>query len=218
MNLEEHEEKLKEINERFIAGKVSRQTVEREIAVLLGETNLAYRLQERLIQQINQQISPKAKERLSIRQYLMKRDELENQVIQSGFPYGFFENESTLEEIEGLNPDVIDKKTLPLIIISALKMYIDNEQETEPKAEALHRIYLRLKSSLCAEIPFDSGDGFIDYLKNRNHRIDLEDARISGNICPFCEGHEVKSYDSEKWVCKSCGKFFRKHRAKKEEK
>jgi len=216
MNVQQHEEKIKGLNERFLAGRMSRQEVETEIAELLGETNLVYKLQERLTQQINQQISPKARERLSTRQYLMKCEEIEEDVIQSVFPYAFF-NEATLEEIEQLDPTLLDSKTLMLIVISALRGFIDNEQETEPKVEALHGFYLRLKNSLCALIPeFPKEDGFVDYLKTKQHRTDLEDARVTGSICIFCEGGDVKSYGN-KWFCKSCGRYFSKHRAKKED-
>ena len=132
MNVPEHEAKLKQINVQYMSGNLSRSDVKLEIEKLLSETNLAYKLRDRLLQQVNERISLKMKEKLSQNQYLMKIDELENQIIESGFPYGFF-NEATLEEIEALDPTVFASKILMLIVIEALKGYIDNEQETEPK-------------------------------------------------------------------------------------
>src|SRR5208282_205218 len=106
-NVEEHEQKINELNERYLAGKLTRLGVQAEISRLLCENNLAFRLQERLVQQINEKISSKLKERLSEREYFLKRDELENQIIQSGFPYAFFQDDSTVKEIENLNIHVL---------------------------------------------------------------------------------------------------------------
>lgn len=209
LDIEEHERKLKELNQRFLAGTVSREDAEREISTLLGETNLAFKLKESLELEVNGKLSFKAKERLNERQYFMHREELENQVIQSEFSYAFFNEEATLSEVEQLNPSLFDLKTLMLIIISALRMYIDNEQENSPKAVLLHKLYLQLKQQLSAEIPFPEGDGFIDYLASKTERTELEYAREKGNICIQCGSRNIHSKGKE-WQCKSCGKRFRK--------
>jgi hypothetical protein len=150
-----------------------------------------------------------AKERLDTRGYFLKRDEIENKVIASDFPFAFFQESATLSEIEGLRLDVLDAKTLMLIIISALKSYVDNDPEN-PKAEALHVHYLRLKQELSSVIPFESGDGYLEYLGSKNVRAELLDARVSGSVCLRCGSHDIKSKGKE-WQCKVCGKRFRKH-------
>ena len=112
----------------------------------------------------------------------MKCDDLENQIIQSGFPFVFFQDEATLEEIEAIKLDVIDSKTLMLCVISALKGYVDNSMETDPKAVLLHGLYLQLKNELKSILPFQSDceDGFIEYLASKSERTELENARANG--------------------------------------
>jgi len=39
----------------------------------------------------------------------------------------------------------------------------------------------------------------------------MEEARVTGEFCPHCKSTEVVSYDSQKWLCKKCKRFFRKH-------
>ncbi|MGA3061449.1 MAG: hypothetical protein ABSD92_13925 [Candidatus Bathyarchaeia archaeon] len=209
-NIEQHEKALKEMNQRILNGE--RVDVQNEIAMLLGETNLAYKLQERLTQQINQQISPKARERLSTRQYLMRREAIEEDVIRSGFPYAFFNEECIVEEIRDIRLDVLDKKTLMWLVIEALKGFVDSELADNPKAVLLHGLYLQLRNELKAILPFQSDceDGFIEYLASKDERTELEGARESGSICIVCGSHAVSSKGAE-WVCRDCGKRFRKH-------
>lgn len=212
MNVQEHEKKLLQINDRFIAGTLSRNELETQIAELLGENNLAYRLKDRLLQQVNEKLSMKLKERLSTREFFMRCDDLENQIIQSGFPFVFFQDEASLEEIEAIRLKVISSKTLMLCVISALKGYVDNGLETDPKAVLLHGLYLQLRNELKAILPFqfDCEDGFIEYLASKDERTELEGARESGSICIVCGSHAVSSKGAE-WQCRDCGKRFRKH-------
>ena len=217
MNIQEYEEKIKQLNERYISSSANREEIQREISRLLNEDNLAYKLQNRLLSQVNQQISPKARERLSTRQFFLKCEGIEEDVIQSGFPYAFFYGECTVEEIRDIRLDVLDKKTLMWLVIEALKGFVDNELADDPKALTLHALYLKLKKALMPEIPFEEGDGFVDYIASKTERMELETARSTGLVCIHCGSTDVVSYDSQKWLCKNCGRFFRKHRAKKEE-
>ncbi len=211
MNVQEHEQKLMQIKERFIAGTLSRNELETQMAELLGENNLAYRLKDRLLQQVNEKLSMKLKERLSTREFFMRCDDLENQIIQSGFPFVFFQDEASLKEIEAINLGVIDSKTLMLCVISALKEYIDNGLETDPKAVLLHGLYLQLRNELKAILPFQSDceDGFIEYLASKSERVELENARQTGNVCLVCGSREIHSKGKE-WICEN-GHRFRKH-------
>lgn len=206
-NLELHEAKLRELNERILSGE--KVNVQNEISVFLGEDNLAFRLRDRLLQAVNGELSAKGKERIGLQQYLAKCEEIENEIIASEFPFAFF-NESTLEEIEALDPTIIDPKTMMLIIISALRMYVDNEQEDEPKCEALHKIYLELKISLCALIPeFPKEDGFEDYLNSREGKLLAEKLKQTGERCPTCSGTHIQKYGLKKYKCVDCGGYWR---------
>jgi hypothetical protein len=169
-------------------------------------------LKDRLLQQVNEKLSMKLKERLSTREFFMRCDDLENQIIQSGFPFVFFQDEASLEEIEAIRLNVIGSKTLMLCVISDLKGYVDNSMETDPKAVLLHGLYLQLRNELKAILPFQSDceDGFIEYLASKDERTELEGARESGSICIVCGSHAVSSKGAE-WVCRDCGKRFRKH-------
>ena len=207
-NIEQHEKALKEMNQRILNGE--RVDVQNEIAMLLGETNLAYKLQERLTQQINQQISPKARERLSTRQYLMRREAIEEDVIRSGFPYAFFNEECIVEEIRDIRLDALDKKTLMWLVIEALKGFVNNELADDPKALTLHALYLKLKKALMPEIPFEEGDGFLEFVASKGQRAELEKTRETGTVCLKCGSHNIASKGKE-WQCRDCGKRFRKH-------
>jgi hypothetical protein len=206
---EDHEAKLRELNTRFLEGRMSRLDVENEIAILLNENNLAFRLQNRLLQAVNGELSAKGKERIGLRQYLAKCEEIEDEIIQSEFPFAFFQ-EATLEEIEALDPTLFDSKTLMLIIIEALKSFVDNEQENDPKVSALHKIYLALKISLCALIPeFPKEDGFVDYLNSRESKLLAEQLKQTGEKCPYCSGTHIQKYGQKKFKCVSCGHYWR---------
>lgn len=207
-SIEEHEAKLREINQRFISGKLSRQDIENEISRLLGEDNLSFRLQNRLLQAVNGELSAKGKERIGLRQYLAKCEETEDEIIASEFPFAFF-NESSLKEIEALDPTVISKTTLMLCVISALHMYVDNEQEDDPKCEALHKIYLELKNALCVEISFPEGDAFLDYLSSREGKLLASELKQSGKQCPKCQSNHIQKYGSKKYHCVNCGGYWR---------
>jgi ribosomal protein L37AE/L43A len=62
-------------------------------------------------------------------------------------------------------------------------------------------------------IEWVKGDGFLDYLENREERNRkarlLEETRITGSICPYCESmHVIKAGNA--FRCKECGKYWRK--------
>lgn len=82
--VEEHEAKLRELNERFIAGKVSREDVKREIAHWFGEDNPAFEQQEMLEAKISSLISRKARENLNAEQYLSRRAMIREQILHAG--------------------------------------------------------------------------------------------------------------------------------------
>lgn len=172
--------------------------------------NLAFCLKQQLNKEINAQISEKARTKLNLHQYFLKREELELKIINSSFPYAFF-SETTLEQIVALDPYLIDKKTLMLIIIESLKSFVDNGDEQNPKCILLHNLYLKLKKELSAEIPFEEDDGFLDYLNARTMREQQQDARFSGSVCIFCGSEDVASYGTM-WKCRTCGRSFRKHK------
>lgn len=128
--VEEHEQKVKEINNRFVEGKLSRQDVEREISVIFGEDNPEFEQQERLEAEINSKISTKLRDKLSVEQYFALREKIREKILGS----------------------------------------------TEEDAE----------------------------------KARLEEARVTGEFCINCNSTDVVSYDSHKWFCKSCKKYFSK--------
>ncbi|MGD0644110.1 MAG: hypothetical protein ABSA75_04325 [Candidatus Bathyarchaeia archaeon] len=206
--VEEHEAKLREINQRYIEGKLSRQDVENEISRLLGEDNLSFKLQNRFLQAVNGELSAKGKERIGSKQYFNKCEEIENEKIASEFPFAFFQ-ECTVEEIETLDPTIISPMSLMSIIISALRAYVDSEQEDDPKCEALHKIYLELKNALCAEIPFPEGDGFLDYFEGREGKLLVSQLKQLGKQCPKCSSTHIQKYGLKKFHCVDCGGYWR---------
>lgn len=165
-------------------------------------------LKDYLRKRVNERLSDKTKQKHQHPEDYMKlRNEIEDRVIFETDFYNLFEQ----SDIENMCP--IDEKTLMLVVIQALKQYADNEDTENPKCVYLHNLYLKLKTSLCAEIPFEDSDGFTDYLNLRAQREEIEDSRITGSICRFCGSHDIGS-NGALWICRTCGRQFRKHRAK----
>lgn len=207
MDVEQHKAKLEELSKR----NLSTDQMQEEIRHIFGEDNWLFELKAFLLKKVNSEISYKMKDRYNTeRAYFELRKKVELDVIASENWFSYFEDvplEQLNKPIENFEP-----KTLMLIIIEALKQYIENGEEKNVRCQLLHGIYLDLKdyNNLQAE------DGFVEFLSQRTHRIDLEDARITGSVCPFCESTDVKSFGAN-WKCRTCGREFRKHRAKKEE-
>ena len=159
---------------------------------------------------VNGEISAKGKAHLTTEQYFLKRNQLESDILQSDFPYSFFEKEATLSEIEALDPTLLDTKTLMLILIQALRTYIDAEDESNPKAEMLHAIYLVLNRQLSQTIPnYPEGDGYYEYLNERENRAKHEQLKQSGKGCPYCSSSHVQHYGANKFKCASCNRYWR---------
>lgn len=209
LNVEQHEKALKAMNERILKGE--KVDVQKEIRHLLGEDNWLFDLKEFLLKQVNSQISYKMKDRYNNeRNYFELRNKIEDGVIASTNWFSYFENVS----YEQLSKPIenFPLKTLMLIVIEALKQFVDYGEELNPRCLLLRNIYLNLKESLSAEIPnYPQEDGFDQFLSLRNHRIDLEDTRITGKICPSCNSTNTKSYGAS-WKCNSCFHEWRKHR------
>jgi hypothetical protein len=210
-NQKEHEEKLVRKNEVFC------------------------NLKDHLMASVNGKISFKLKEnRFSHAKdyFALRRDMEEKVILETNWS-------SSFDECIWLNEPLEDPKTLSdsdlvtfqLVIIQALKGYIDNHREQDPNAQRLHQIYLSLKSELVNRNLDDSGsDGFQSYLSRRekqeqeNNRLEessrteqeekniqLEEARVSGSICPYCQSVNVKK-NGNSFQCKNCGRYWRKKR------
>lgn len=179
----------------------------------MTEFNLEEQLQEALTREVNSRISLKARERMSTSQYFMRRDMEENQIIESGFLFNLFEN-ATLSEVEALTATTpVNEKTLMLSVISALRQYSNNGEETSERCVLLHNLYLKLKKRLTSEIPdYPQEDGFEEFVASKTERAELENARVSGSVCLKCGSHNIVSKGQE-WQCRDCGKRFRKHGA-----
>lgn len=211
--VEQHKAKLEELFKR----NLSQDEMQKEIAHLFKEDNWLFELREFLIKSVNSQISYKMKDRHNHeRTYFELRNKIEDDVIRDTNWFSYFENEVSYEQLS--KPiENFPLKTLMLIVIEALKQYVDNGEELNPKCLLLKNIYLNLKETLSSQIPnYPQEDGFLEYSKLKQHRIDLEDCRISGDLCPFCESTDIKSFGAN-WKCRTCNREFRKHRAKKEE-
>jgi len=215
MDVEQHKKDLENLV------YLSEKTQRKEISRLFGENTFLFKLKKYLMQSVNSQISYKMKDRYNNeRMYFALREKIEEDVIKDENWFSYFENDVSIKELEDVtkNPIVgFDPRTLMLIVIEALKRYVDNGEELNPKCLLLKNIYLFLQSLLLSYIPnYPQTNGFAEYLKTKQHRIDLEDARITGEICPFCSSKDVKSYGAN-WRCRSCGREFRKHQKPKED-
>lgn len=211
--VEQHEKALRAINERVLKGE--NVDVQKEITRLFGEDTWLFELKAFLLRQVNSQISGKMKDRYNTeRTYFELRSKIETDVIASTNWFSYFE-QIDLTELQNtvLDESVIHNATLALVVIEALKAYIDNGEERNIRCLLLHDLYLSLKNYNSRFTACE--DGFIEFLNTKQHRIDLEDARLTGSICPFCSSTDVKSFGAN-WKCRTCGREFRKHRKKEE--
>lgn len=200
---------------------LSDETQKKEISRLFGEDTFLFKLKAYVTQSVNSRISYKMKGRYdNERTYFQLREKIEEDVIKDENWYSYFKDNVSVQELEDVikNPIVdFDIKTLMLVVIEALKRYVDNEEERDVKCLLLKTLYLNLKEPLSSQIPFyPQEDGFVEYLSLRNHRIDLEDTRITGKICPSCNSTNTKSYGAS-WKCRDCNHEWRKHRKKEED-
>jgi hypothetical protein len=210
-----------EKHEQFLRNLVKQglniEEMQKQISARFREDNFLFKLKAYLTKSVNARISFKLKDRYSNERMICElRNKIEDDVIASTNWFSYFENDVTYEElskpIENFPP-----KTLMLIIIEGLKAYVDVGEELNPKCLLLKNIYLNLKETLSSQIAnYPQEEGFVDYLKSKTHRIDLEDCRISGNLCPYCESTDVKSFGAN-WKCRRCGREFRKHRKREED-
>jgi hypothetical protein len=215
MDVEQHKKDL----ENLIY--LSQETQKKELSRLFGENTFLFKLKEYLGKSVNAKISYKMKDRYNNeRMYFALREKIEEDFIKDENWYSYFKDSVSIQELEDVikNPIVdFDPRTLTLIVIETLKRYVDNGEELNPKCLLLQKVYLFLQSLLLSYIPnYPQTNGFAEYLKTKQHRIDLEDARLTGSVCPSCSSTDVKSYGAN-WKCKSCGREFRKARKKEED-
>jgi len=104
-----------------------------------------------------------------------------------------------------------------VVISQSLKQFVDANMEDSEQCRKLHEYYKLLKTEFnCRETNvLPQKDAFLDYIEHKQDYQKqenlMEDARKYGNICPYCESENVRSYNQQEWKCYSCGKRFRKH-------
>ncbi len=168
---------------------------------------------------VNDSISMQIRERLGVNLYVSLHVKKETELIQSEdwlSVLKMFEidypTESDKEAIKQMETsDLLD---IHQILIQASKQAIDSHEENTELAQKIHAYYLLTHSELEQRIPnYLRGDGFEDYLTSRENREGknklLEETRITGSVCPYCESTNVKK-DGNAFRCKSCGRYWRK--------
>lgn len=96
------------------------------------------------------------------------------------------------------------------MLVESLKQFIDAHLENDPICIRLRKLHEATFMNLRTRFPeLRDGDGFQEYLEDRDGRENREDYRKTGSQCIFCGSENVTSYGKE-WLCKSCGKRFRK--------
>lgn len=180
-----------------------------------------------LIQQNETKISDKQKDGLQTKEELSyfwthQRDN----IILSGVTWrNYFGNLAYLDYPTELDVKVLhdsnnvsdfDLRTFAVCLGLALRSYVDNYQENHKTAKIIKAYYELVKNEMEFRSMEYPKNAYEDYLGSRMERHEqerkLEDARKLGNICINCGSTNVKSYDSQKWRCVDCGRFFRKHK------
>jgi hypothetical protein len=79
-NIQQHEQRLRELNDKFMRREISSAEVKEEISKLLGDTE-EDKAKEVLDAEINAKISMKARERLTVEQYFLKREKIRAEIL-----------------------------------------------------------------------------------------------------------------------------------------
>jgi hypothetical protein len=199
------------------------QKIGRSIKEGIPTTNFFEELNLFLIRAVNQKISQKQKLQLqNLTEYSSFRVNLEENIVLSTNWRSVLDNQPlelpTQEDIERIKTLSNDDLMRDIVILNhALSDCIDNFEESKPKTQIIHAYYRLLKQEVAHRPSLDfypKEDGYQEYLEDRTDRLatsqQLERARETGEVCIFCGSTNVRSYNSEKWKCYTCGKQFRK--------
>lgn len=104
-----------------------------------------------------------------------------------------------------------DLLTLNQVLVESLKDFIDAHEEKNEICLRLNDFHKKTFANLRLRFPdeLSHGDGFTDYLEDRDSREHKEDYRKTGSHCIHCNSEKVTSHGKE-WKCSDCGKRFRK--------
>ncbi len=100
----------------------------------------------------------------------------------------------------------------------SLKVLIDVDKEKSIQAKYLNKFFKMAKAENnkrpnMPHIP-ENIDEFQEHLQNKKQYINqeqlIEQARITGKFCPYCQSTHIISY-GDKWKCITCEKYIRKH-------
>ena len=98
----------------------------------------------------------------------------------------------------------------------SLKPLIDADLQDSETAKRLYEHYKLLKQEIANRgLDYPSVDAVQDYIKHKEkykkRAKQLEEARVTGNMCIYCHGTDVRSYGKAEWKCYDCNRRFRKH-------
>ena len=213
------DEALNEITRKYDSHEIDMQQMRDAVNRLYGDYGFLYNLNEYLTSAVNQITTFRAKEHLAnVRDYASLRTKKEEEIIRTTNWTAFFDSCSWINEPME-DPSKYSDSTLiclELIIIQALKGYVDSRDENNPNCQTLYGHYKALKIELCKRgVVDDTNDSYQTYLKDRDAREEktnlLERTRYTGEMCPYCYSTEVKA-DGNSWRCKKCGKYWRKRK------
>lgn len=203
-------------------GEISHEQVQERLNEVVGvETGFFAELNDTLRGLVQYRIPQKAKESYSTQAYFNKLESTYEKVIKETNWLGLWLNCNWLKA-----PTLEDHKTLEnlgdytlsnmhLILCISLKQLLD--ADLKKQAQILHAFYKLTKSEINArpsmpQLP--ETDAFDDYRQNKQiyikQQTKMEDARRTGEFCPYCDSQNVRSYNREQWKCYSCNKRFRK--------
>lgn len=177
------------------------------------------KIEDRIVDLVNNEIPLVRRDRYSAEAYFTKREKLRNKIINGSW-LRFWEKASWLKiptksEIEELTNYRL--MTYYHVVCVSLKELLECKLESSEQAKILHKWYLLMKQEINSRknLPkMPKSDSFIIDLETRNKRQKLakklEKARVTGNICIHCGSTNVIGW-GDKWKCKDCGRYFRKH-------
>lgn len=166
-------------------------------------------------------IPMQAKYKLTDLAYFNKRRKLQEEIVKTTDWTSFwvacdwldYPTEQDKKDVHNL--DAEDLTEFHIIIFKSLIDLAKQNQQDSEACKKLHQYYKLTRAEMEARSIFkEHGDAFLEFLGDKQQHVSeeerMEEARISGDFCPYCDSTNVGSYNREQFYCRDCKKRWRK--------
>jgi len=218
------DKKIELLQEKLRKGFISYEQYQQELDELFGNVSPFF---QKLISELSElaqsHIPQKSKETIDQNWYYSRLIEAYQKSIKENSWVNFWERCEWLEtpimdnvlSLENIGDWTLSN--IHICLCQSLKQFQEQGLDDSKETRTLHEYYLLTKAEInkresTPKLP--EIDAFLEFRKNKEQYLNqeerFEEARRTGQFCPYCENKNVVS-DGHNWKCNSCGKRFRKH-------